>query len=226
MKQRTPSRASDFRICGRGPHAMIARFSFFILLATGFFAACALLNAENNIADVKIERDHWLCNIREYTKANITFRSEQSFRNKDNRYSHLIVGAPGRPYKGVPPILVRLTDGTIINLAEISMDSLKKKATSVEDVSGHYCSEISSGNLIGTDERWPNGTWRLYFGFWVFFVQGEDILSFFGTDWGEDWRMSAIGIPKENKLYDFPLSQAQVIHIFGSPDKIRERLEE
>ena len=83
--------------------------------------------------------------------------------------------------------------------------------------------------------RWPEGTEQLQVklnpGGIAFFVHDAQILSFFiryrDVDW-DKWvgQKPAIGKPEDGMLYEFPLKQAEVISVFGKPDRIRERLEE
>ena len=166
-------------------------------------------------------------NVREYTRANITFRARPI--RKGNNYAHLIVGAPLKPYAGHPPIMARLPDGSVVNLADVSIHTLKGQASAISDVSGTRCHEIAAGNLVGNNSRWPDGTLRLQLEVWLFFVHDDQILAFKVWNYNPGYwtgEVAAIGKPANGELYEFPLTEEQVIKVFGKPDSIREYLEE
>lgn len=66
----------------------------------------------------------------------------------------------------------------------------------------------------------------MQFGYWIFFLQNDAILSVIVSDYGVGKVKPALGNPETGEMYNFPLTQNQVIRIFGPPDVIREYLAE
>lgn len=199
--------------------------SFLAILV--FMASCLKETTDDQEQGVPIVRDSLFCNVREYTKGNITFSSRPIKRGCN--YSYLIVGTPNNPYAGSPAVLVRLPDGDVVNLAETPIRVLRTKASSASDVGGKFCHDIAAGNQVDSNTRWPENTIRLQSEYWLFFVKNERILAFSATQWGwwnEGGKVPAIGNPEDGKLFEFPLTQEQVIKVLGYPDKIREYLQE
>ena len=191
---------------------------------------CVILRGTNGCrrepSSVQISKEGFFRNVREYKKRNVTFRS-RPIKNGHN-YSHLIVGSPRNPYAGEPAIKVRLPNGEVINLAQVSISNLITMASSARDCGGNYCHDITVANLDEPVARWPRGTLRVQYEFWLFFIKDATILAFTACDygWNGGGRLPAIGNPTDGKLYTFPLMQDQVIKVFGDPDSIREFLEE
>ena len=196
-----------------------------LCVALGGYTACERgISVEEGI---KIERESIFCNVREYRKSNITFYSSSPIQNGNNYY-RLLVGTLRHPYNGEPPLVIRLPDGQEMNLTETSIVSqLRTQMSSVTPVGG----TLLHREVDSPDARWPEGTERLQRQSWVFYVLNEQILSFgiYYRDvaW-EKWtgQKPAIGTGKSGVLYEFPLSQREVIDVFGKPDKIREYFEE
>lgn len=178
----------------------------------------------------KIEKEWPLLprNTREYTKDNVRFVARPI--KKGNNYRVLeIVGRPGKPYNSVPPLLLRLSDGTIVNTGDVK--ALMQKLSPGWDASGGYDYLWGGGKC-----PWPKGTQRRSNIPWVFYVQDDRLLAmrvyyfeghtsnYAEKDGTEVWKgcVPAIGKPSDGKLYEFPLTEDEVIKIFGEPDKIRE----
>ena len=167
-----------------------------------------------------------ICNTREYLKENIRFKA-RPIEGGEN-YSGLLIGSPNRPYNGDPALVVRLPSGTVVNLAETSMDQIKEQAASVSFVGGYFFRDIGSGNM-DPGSKWPEGTERIQVQSWVFFVHDGRIISFQVYYRSEGWKWTgqipALGAPGESVLYEFPLNQNEVLSVFGKPDLIREYLD-
>jgi len=199
---------------------------------------------------VKIEKGSSLLgyrNVREYLKGNVRFRCRPIEDGKN--YSALLIGCPAQPYTGTPSVRVKLPDDTIINLSGVDVAQvLRQKARGTSDFTGAVFHDIGSPSmdLYG---KWPDGTLRLQIHGWVFHVHSNRLISFrvSYTDYSkkeiydtmthmdgtktvkkrENYGSTpAIGRADEDLLYNFPLTQEQVIHVFGKPDKIREYLEQ
>ena len=173
---------------------------------------------------VKIVREGWLRNERRYEKDNIHFICKPIQQGKN--YSFLIMGHPGHPYAGCPPVLARFPNGEIANLAQITTQSLiNVVGCGSMNVSGESCAEIAAAGF-GKEGTWPTNTLRISFEYWIFFVQNNTILSVFVWDYGEGKVKPALGNPETGEIYSFPLTQKQVIRIFGTPVVIREYFSE
>jgi len=198
-----------------------------LLLCVGLMCGISCARKEPDADGIKVEREFVICNVREYLKGNIRFRARPIRGGKN--YSSLLIGTPNHPYNGVPPLVIRLPNGAEVDLTETSVEQLKKQ--------GSACS--AGGNLffdIGSDSldpgsRWPTGTERLQIlPWWEFYVHDGRIISFHvyyrPGHWLATDQKPAIGAPKTDVLYKFPMSQNEVMDVFGRPDKIREYLEE
>lgn len=169
-------------------------------------------------------KSSWFANTREYTKDNVTFIAAPI--QKGNNYLDLNVGTPWHPYSGIPPLLIKLPDGTVVDTASVNVDVLKAKSTYVGDASANVYNKASHKY-----EKWPLDAQRLQMGPWSFIIQKGRVVSFYvyyrkDNQWM--WRdyVPVIGKSSDNKLYDFPLKQEEVQQIFGDPDEIREYYEE
>ena len=173
---------------------------------------------------VNIVKEGWFLfrNERRYEKGNIAF-----FCNPiRSGYSGLIIGSPKRPYAGDPPIVARFPNNEIVNLAQVTTQSLMKCGFSMSDVSGEFYHEIARAWFRDEGpQRWPPGTWKYAAEYWSLYVKNGTILAIFVYGRGEGKIKPAIG-KSEAEMYSFPLTQDQVIRVFGTPDVIREYFSE
>lgn len=166
-------------------------------------------------------------NVREYLKANIRFRCRPIKRG--NNYSSLLVGCPASPYTGTPAMRLRLPDGTVVDTGDLDIRVLMAKDPSPENMTGKvfYDTGGPSMDLYGP---WPDGTQHLQINSWNFYLHDNRLISFRVYYRTERWRyhgeIPAIGKSGEKTLFPFPMTQEQVIHVLGKPDRIREYLEE
>lgn len=187
-------------------------------------------------------------NVRDYVRKNVRFQCKPIAGGSN--FNSLLVGCPSRPYMGEPALLVRLPDGTIINTATVDVEILMAKARSVTELTGTFFYDIGfpSIDMIGDSYvKWPDGAQELQIHGWIFRVQSNRLISFqvafhdyskeetYDTIYQEDGTkvvkkrvnygaVPAIGRPGENTLHPFPLKQSEVVHVFGTPDKIRDYL--
>jgi hypothetical protein len=184
--------------------------------------SCTKQSSEDARSKVTVTKEgpFFLRNERRYVKDNINFFCRPI--KHGNNYATLIMGSPSKPYAGRPPVRARFPDGTVVNLAEVTTNRLKDFAWSMKDVSGDSCAEIAAADFVEDHATWPTNTLRIQFNYWLFFVQDDSVLSVSVWDYGKGELKPAIGNPATGAVYEFPLSQDQVIHIFGTPDVIKE----
>jgi len=184
--------------------------------------------------------------VREYVKGNIRFKCQPI--KSGNNYSSLLIGCPAQPYTGIPAIRAKLPDGTIVNLGRVDVAQLLRQKTRGTDLTGTVFYDIVSPSMDPYG-KWPAGTLRLQMHGWNFRVHDNRLISFtvIYTDYSKEeiydtttlmdgtktverrknyGSTPAIGRADEDLLFNFPLTQEQVIHVFGKPDKISEYFEE
>jgi len=132
-----------------------------------------------------------------------------------------LVGTPTFPYAGVPPLFAKFPDGNVYNLAEITSNELASVQWSSMKVGSEPCSEINIGWLFtdGIAPTWPEGTKRIQFDKWLIWMNDGIIISLFANTWGEGSYLPSIG-KTPDQLHCFPLTQDEVIDVFGVPDRI------
>ena len=221
----------------------IAAFALLCLCIVG-------CSRESKTGLIEVEKTNTLFgirNVRDYLKGNVRFRSKPI--ENGNNYSYLLVGCPAKPYAGIPAVRVNLPDGTILNLAETNIvQMLKQKTNSRIDLTGTVFYDIGSPSmdLYG---KWPAETLELQFENRSFWVHDDQLIAFrvVYNDYAKDkvcdtvtqmggsksvirrtniGSVPTIGKSDEEKTYVFPLTQEEVIHVFGLPDKITESFQE
>lgn len=120
-------------------------------------------------------------------------------------YQSLSIGGQEHPYLGIPPLMVKLQDGTVFNLA-LDAEALASKC---DDMS--WDSAYTRG--LPPDVRPLVDPRR---GFW-FSLQANKILVFTMRGAGRQ-----IGVPSTGKWYTFPLKEDELVEIFGKPDEIKD----
>ena len=182
-------------------------------------------------------------NLRAYLNGNIKFTCRPI--NNGNNYRSLYVGHPSQPYTGKPAIRINLPDGSLLDLSASNVvQVLKQKRRGGSDCSGTWFCDIA-GPYRALHEKWPFDTLELQFENRSFWVQGDRLLAFwvYFRDYEKeviydttthadgqktverrknDGAIPNIGKSDEAQVYAFPLTQDQVIHVLGHPDKIVE----
>ena len=160
-------------------------------------------------------------NVRQYTYGNMWISSEISHFD---RYAGLQIGNPLTPYDGKRHLLVKMSNGSVIDLARISVDELKRKCGgSKEDCSGrHYCG-YDGPPILPNETKWPAGTMELFDAGCTrnFFVTSGKIIEV-QISWNryDNQAKPEIGDPNTGKMYSFPLSESDLMALFGKPDQI------
>lgn len=162
-------------------------------------------------------------NVRQYDKGNIRLLTRYW---RKNQYAQLLIGTPTKPYRQIPPILIRMSDGTIINTGTAEQTLIESKCRGSSDWSGVPFTEGFGVPPIDSSASWPNGTTRFQDLFRIFFVNRGKIISL-TLEWqpGQGPDKPEIGDPRTGRMYLFPLTQAQVIALFGPPDKFTEYMQ-
>ena len=164
-------------------------------------------------------------NERQYTYDNLRILSTLWNFNK---YLALEIGDPITPYNGKRALLIKLSNGTIVNLATISVNELERNCPGRgEDISAQYYADCASLPLPPKGTRWPPDTKKIFDPFAQFFVHGGKVIAL-RINWDRyDIRSQPeIGDAKTGKMYAFPLSEADVITLFGKPAKIIDSLQQ
>lgn len=160
--------------------------------------------------------------VKQYDKGNIRVCSW-----RDKGFISLLIGTPSRPYKGIPPLLLKMSDGSVINTGETNVQTLTSKCAGRSDASGAWFTDIGTP-AMALNEKWPDGAIQLQDQARVFVVQSNVLISFC-AGWnphGDDFPPPQIGNPRTGKWYTFPLQEEDLIELFGEPEIIREYLSE
>ena len=166
-------------------------------------------------------------NSRQYTYGNMWFLTEMWHFH---RYNALEIGNPLAPYDGKRNLLIKMSDGSVIDIAKVSVDELKKKCQSSErDCSNtHYCG-WDTRPVLPNETKWPNGTLELFDSGCTqnfFIASGKIIAVQIGWNPNYDKVKPEIGDPTTGKMYPFPLSEGDLKSLFGKPDTIIDWLQE
>lgn len=163
-------------------------------------------------------------NERQYERGNVRL---QTAMWQDDQYVTLSMGSPTMPYNGSPPLLIRMSDGTIINTATSDVSTIESKCAGRSDMSGLPFHDFCYSESAPYGTRWPNGSTRLQDAWRVFHVCSNRII-FIQIYWNDTdkWGKSEIGNPSTGEMYAFPLREATVVSLFGKPDRITEYLRE
>lgn len=115
-----------------------------------------------------------------------------------------------------------LSNGTVINLATVSVEELEKKCSGeAEDVSGKYYADFDSLPLPPSGTKWPTDTKKLFDSLAQFFVRDGKVIAL-RISWNpyDNQGRPEIGNTKTGNMYTFPLSEAGLIELFGKPTKV------
>lgn len=164
-------------------------------------------------------------NVCQFNRGNI--RLNTAFW-QDDQYETLSIGSPTSPYNGTPPLLIRMSDGTIINTATSDVSTIENKCAGKSDASGlPFCDFSYSEPFAPYGTRWPGGTTELQDIGRRFFVCSNKVIfiqiSCNDTDYG---RKPEIGNPVTGAMYAFPFREVTVVSLFGKPDRINKYLRE
>jgi len=121
----------------------------------------------------------------------------------------------------MPSLLVKMSDGTVLDIAATDVNQIAKHCRAREDYSGKRYDPY----IVKPHEhvRWPDGTIHFTDEYRQFFVRSGRIIEMriMGSKYDNGpWKNPEIGDPKTGRLYSFPLSEETVTTLFGKPDKI------
>lgn len=161
-------------------------------------------------------------NTRMYEVRNVVCEAKKGKDGSFTNYRWLQVGNYDRPYNGFPLLKVRLSDGSVLPLTEVTLSKLRPSDK-----------HLSEGNL---SSPWPPGTNQVRTRDYVFILNANKVLSFEAAAKGPgyydlvrkvhvgpdpDALPAAIGLSNGN-LYEMPLKEEQVELIFGKPTRVRD----
>jgi hypothetical protein len=133
-------------------------------------------------------------------------------------YQNLLIGNPDRPFDlnpdQLPDIVVELAEGNAVPVSRLSVSQLEKTSSQVKHLDD-----------VGYDTGWPNGSRRLTIGTRLFaIVHGDRILQLYANTVGlrGKERPPRFGSKDGDTLYAMPFGHAQVVELFGEPDKMHD----
>ncbi len=139
-------------------------------------------------------------------------------------YGTFCLGSPDAPYRGKPHLLIRLPDGSIVDLTSPDVISiLESRATS-----RNPCIDKFYDAVEATSFAWPEGTETLLFFPYKFYVNNNILLGMdvaYSSD-TKDWNVDkglvpAIGTVSDN-MKTRPSNAHEFSAIFGEPNRIVE----
>jgi hypothetical protein len=148
-------------------------------------------------------------NMRYYVKDNITF-SASLISNDPRRYNSLEIGTLEDPFfENIPPFVFQLNE-EIVSSTNINISSFEKLSTSESDP-----------RYIGSE--WPKGTRCLFLPGYGILIHEEKILVFYVMNSKESSEPAPrIGAIDKKDLHILPLSEEEVIEIFGEEGEFKE----
>ncbi|MCD4744656.1 MAG: hypothetical protein K8R67_19505 [Desulfobacteraceae bacterium] len=151
-------------------------------------------------------------NNRVFIKGNLIFRANLNIKG-DRNYRVLDIGTLKNPfYKNPPRFKFKVNKELILKSDKIKVEELKK-----------ICNDITDPNEF--DKRWPDGAERIHCGPYAFIVSNDVVWNFyteFLANPVDKSEVLSIGNINTEKMYFFPLSQEQIIQVFGEPERIEE----
>lgn len=145
---------------------------------------------------------------KEFVKGNVVFQASKNPLGVD--YYYVVIGSPRLPYSGVPVFAFELGGQRLLS-DHLDVDALKRRTQRVE-------------KAMKYDEGWRNGEDSIQVGPYVMVFQGHDLVQFMASVYYSLNEPPYIGKADSDRLYGFPLSESQVIDIFGRPDATRNWL--
>ena len=132
-------------------------------------------------------------------------------------FVNIEIGGPHQPYTGTPALLIKMSDGTILNLATATVDEIRGKCPSIQDWSGNACSDFSTRQRPPHGSRWPEGTIHMQDYSRQFYVLSNQVIAARISWDGNPWPKPEVGNPITGEMYTFPLSKKTVVTLFGKP---------
>ena len=162
----------------------------------------------------------WACscsNVVEYDYENVALHTRHWHADE---FLNVEIGGPLPPYKENPALLVKMSDGTVLNLATATAGEIQGKCSSIQDWSGNACSDFSTRRRPPDGTRWPAGTIRMQDDSRQFFVRSNRIIAV-RIHWdGHPGPKPEVGNPATGEMHAFPLSGKTVVALFGKPAEV------
>lgn len=152
-------------------------------------------------------------NTRWFIKDNIKAWADLNI-NRENNYNIIEIGGPDYSFDMISEdILFKFEENDILKINKYNIPIILKKAYRVVDANKY-------------EKKWPKGAKKVYSRGYLFVLNSDDIFYFrahVNNDPGSKKSpVPAIGLAKDNKIYNLPLSKSELIDIFGKPDEIKD----
>ncbi|MFO7871706.1 MAG: hypothetical protein R6V03_09780 [Kiritimatiellia bacterium] len=194
-----------------------------LMLSAACLLLCCSCARSDYPFDVPVEKERafffGITNVRELFKDSLV---AHAYFDKD-KYKVFTLGTSDAPYSGIPKVFIELHDGTVIDLTKPDVTSvLIQKATA---------------RAPWKSNVWKEGTERLYFHPFEFFIKDNQLLGMrvtydpeaYDYSVSEDgtkrkfprYSISApkLGTSKEN-LHAIPFDAREFLEVFGQPDRV------
>ena len=157
-----------------------------------------------------------LLNCSEYTNYNIE-ASGYSHQPGGLKYSRIVIGGPEAPLTDLPDIGVECAPGEITHIREIDYAFAKRHALRVS----HDKLRLREWAEYPAPERIEIAP-----GWWLFFIDQIPHQLTINRIWRDTGKPCAPihDMSGEGRIYEMPLSESEVIELFGSEDSIKRYL--
>lgn len=144
----------------------------------------------------------------------------------DNEFVNIEFGGPHKPYNGSPALLIKMSDGTVLNLATASVSEIQEKCPIQSDCSGNACSDLSTHQRPPNGTRWPEGTTLMKDDSRRIYVLSNQVIAVRIYWDGHPLPKPEVGNPRTGEMHTFPLSKETVVSLFGKPKRVTTHLYE
>jgi hypothetical protein len=131
-------------------------------------------------------------------------------------YSYVTIGTPDQPFdrhvQRYQETTIELNQNTVRALGDLSADELRQLGTNNRDL-----------DEVGYDTVWPKGSERLRIGNGVFAtIKADRILNV--SAFSSGGQLPRLGRKDTEAMYAMPLTDEQVVILFGEPEKTSDVL--
>jgi hypothetical protein len=121
-----------------------------------------------------------------------------------------------------------MSDGSTLNTATVDPNVLKSKCPLSSDASGYPFTDYVGRPNMAPGSSWPDSTTHLQDGSREFYLCGGALCAFRvyfrPSDAPSD--TPSVGDPLTRELYRFPLSEEDLVHLLGEPQRFSQYLHE
>ena len=129
-------------------------------------------------------------------------------------YDSLEIGSPERPLESVSAVTLKLPDGTTLRTDRLDVSGLRKGST-----------RILQHPPLRADRGWPSNLEEICLGAYSFLVVEGKVVSILigsGRPSGPAHPPAEIGDAGGTAFYRFPLTQKQLVRLFGKPETLHK----